>query len=197
MLWGDVYSAYTSGCLDANKARWTEASFQVLSNPTQRALLDLPVAPKQGGTSAPCSFREEYQLLLSDEKRLLEQREQDRCSLDAKLRRQESHQRDTSTKPRGFSLMSPKVKQPLSSCVCRFGKETSRPQSLRQHVAGRSTDRLCFVLNVRSAIYFSKPATISPSLTLNCSMVFVPNWPRPMRRFGNWKLRFQLALLSR
>jgi curved DNA-binding protein CbpA len=146
--WGDVYRSYTSGSLDANKALWIEASFKVLSNPTERALFDCQLRRHKEEQELR-ALREEYQLL-SDKKRLLEQWEQDRRrkseqnSLDAELRRQEAINESLRRSLEGFHLGSPKVKQPLSSCVCRFcGKETSRPQSLRQHLAAMSTDMHC------------------------------------------------------
>jgi hypothetical protein len=154
-----VYRACTSGHLDVDDALLVKASYKVLSNAEERARFDRQLQRKKEERELK-ALRAENEIL-SAEKRKLEEREtahrrkseqqhHEVRALDAGLRHQEKVNDKLRQSLERFHLGSPKLKQhgstnnKSSSTSCRFcGKETTRAQSLRQHLTAMSTDMLC------------------------------------------------------
>jgi curved DNA-binding protein CbpA len=178
--WELVLRAWTSGHLDVDDALLMKESYKILSNAEDRARFDRQLQRKEEERELK-SLRAENEVL-SAEKRKLEEREKalrrkseqqhhEVRALDAGLRHQEKVNDKLRQSLERFHLGSPKLKKhgstTESGTSCRFcGKETSRVQSLRQHLTAMSTDMLCVERKILYLLQSNKGNLSNPDYDL-------------------------------
>lgn len=161
IAFNDIVDSYRNGYHSYETAITARASYDVLICYEKRAAYDLEHKEWQQ-KKAERKLRKENERLASQNeamrrekeesqkreekyRRKSQQHESQARFLDSELRRQEDVNEKLLKSLEKLHVSSPKPSYPSNSlCTCRFcGKETSRPQSLRQHLAGMSTNSLC------------------------------------------------------